>query len=279
VRTVALDFLPLALAVDARAGRAFAVGPAVPNAQTALRVGDVDAALLLSEFDTGSGALLRTSPRWCGASALAVDGRSGRLFVSCASDDTVRVVDTRSGVVLRTVTLAATPSGLAVDERRGRLYVVSGAGTLSLRDARTGTLLATQQVDPSADLGPPLPVALAVDERRDRVYLTTWGPLAPGPQGPTPRGNGTLYALDALTGAVLRRIAVGVAPQAVAVEEGSGRVVVVNRGGVVIHTADGWGELWIGRLRSWLPWLGRYSAPAPTLTDVPGSVSVIAAGT
>jgi DNA-binding beta-propeller fold protein YncE len=191
----------------------------------------------------------------------------------------VRVLDARTGAPLSTVKLQAAPTALAVDERRGRVYVVSAAtGTLSLLDARSGALLAARRIDPFASAAYAATDALAVDEARDRLYLTTWGPMERGPGGLALRGNGTLNVLDARTGALRRRIAVGVAPQAVAVEEGSGLVMVANRGGVVVHTSDGWGATWIGRLRAWLPWLGRFTTPAPSLSRVPGSVSVIDIG-
>jgi hypothetical protein len=81
--------------------------------------------------------------------------------------------------------------------------------------------------------------------------------------------------LDARTGTVRRHIAVGVAPRAVGVDERSGQVVVVNGGGEVLRAPADWGALWLGRLRQWLPWLGRGAAPQPTTEHVPGSVSLI----
>lgn len=176
----------------------------------------------------------------------------------------------------QTMPLGTSPDAVALDPRFGVAFVASAsAGTVSLLDARSGTLLATRRVDPFASSVYTLPDALAVDAARDRVYLSTYGPLAPGPRGLTLRGNGLLYVLDARTGATLRRIAVGVAPQAVAVEAGSGLVVVVNGGGEVVHRADGWAAAWLERLRSWVPWLRRLPALAPSFSRVPGSVSVL----
>jgi DNA-binding beta-propeller fold protein YncE len=276
LRTIPLGLLHMALAVDARTARAFVVGPAGAALSFS---GDGEMAGLLSVLDTASGKLIRRPQVGSGPSAIAVDPRTGRVFVACAGDDTVWVLDARSGALVRTITLDVAPTALAVDARRGRVYVASAAtGMLSLVDAASGMLLSTLRIDPFASLAYTLPDALAVDEARDRVYLSTPGPLEQGPSGLALRGSGTLYVLDAITGAVLRRIAVGVFPQAVVVEESSGRVVVVNRGGAVMRTPDGWGEQWMGRLRAWLLGLGRFTTPAPSLTHVPGSVSVIAAG-
>lgn len=70
------------------------------------------------------------------------------------------------------------------------------------------------------------------------------------------------------------RSTLGVAPMAISVEEASGRILVVNGGGVVAHLSAGWDRP-LGRLRAWLPWLHRIAAPGPSLSVVPGSVSEI----
>jgi hypothetical protein len=84
--------------------------------------------------------------------------------------------------------------------------------------------------------------------------------------------------LDARTGAVLYRIAVGVAPQAIAEEESSERVVVVNRGGAVVHPADDWLAQGARRLQARLPWLERLAPRPPSNYHAPGSVSLITLG-
>jgi YVTN family beta-propeller protein len=227
-------------------------------------------------LDTRTGALLRTLPLAGEPDTLVVDERTARVFVANRGAGMVSVLDAHDGTLLRTVTIGGQPTALAVDERRGRVYVVDGgAGTLSLLDAHSGRLLCTVPVDPTPNPDYALPDALAVDAARDRVYLSTWGPLAQGPGGLTLGGPGTLWVLDARTGTVRRRLTVGVAPQAVAVDERSGRVVVVNGGGV-IRAPQSWLTAWTQQARAWLPWLGRVAPAPPTPACVPGSVSVIA---
>ena len=51
-----------------------------------------------------------------------------------------------------------------------------------------------------------------------------------------------MSVLDARSGVVLRTVVVGVAPIAVAVDERSGRAVVVNAGGPV-RIPDTWGQV------------------------------------
>jgi YVTN family beta-propeller protein len=247
LRTVFVDFAPVALAVDAPADRVFVL-------QAITQQGNVSGRSRLSVLDARSGALLRTVTIGSARSSLAVDERAGRVFVANADDGRVSVLDAHDGTLRRTVTVGPQPTTLAVDERRGRVYVVNaGDGTLSLLDARSGTLLHTVHVDPTPSLDYPLPDALAVDAARDHDVL------------------------DARTGALRQRITVGVAPQAVAVEEGSGCVVVVNRGDAVVHPADDWLAQGVRRLRMWLPWpwLGWIAPRLPDVSRVPGSMDVI----
>lgn len=132
-------------------------------------------------------------------------------------DDTVSVLDSHTGRVLRTVRVGDAPVALAVDTRRRQVFVVSaGDGTLSVLEARTGRVLQTLRLDRGADALVADPYALAVDAARDRVYVTARGWLAPSG---VYEGCGTLYVLEARSGAELQTISVGVAPLAVAVAE------------------------------------------------------------
>jgi len=109
---------------------------------------------------------------------------------------------------------------------------------------------------------------------RDRVYVTTWGGLD---RAGVPTGNGRLSILDARTGAVRHVIAVGVAPRAVAVEAGGGRIVVVDGGGTV-HRPQSWTDQWTRQVEAWLPWLDRTASRPADVSPVPGDVRVIDIG-
>lgn len=176
-------------------------------------------------------------------------------------------------MLLRTVRVGGMPTTLAVDERRGRVVVVNaGDGTVRTLDASTGRLLWTR-LDGGVSSPPwrgavPTPDALAVDAVRARVYVTRWGPLD---RVGRPLGNGRLAILDARTGRLLQTLAVGIAPLAVAVEAGSGRVVVVNGGGVM-RVSQGWLEQGAQQMSGWVPWLVPQESHA---VAVPGSIDVI----
>lgn len=80
-----------------------------------------------------------------------------------------------------------------------------------------------------------------------------------------------MAVLDLRDGAILRRIAVGVAPGVVAVDSRAGRALVLNASGFValpISHARDWLPAW---LRGRLPW----AAPGPAVRSVPSSVTVL----
>jgi YVTN family beta-propeller protein len=132
-------------------------------------------------LDISTGALLGTTPVGRAPQALAVDGRTGRVFVVNMGDGTVSVLDARSGAFLRTVTVGANPSAVAVDERSGRLFVAlagatnsdgvfMNAGSVRVLDARSGSILHTVALGPD-------PTAIAVDETTGRVFVASAGGL------------------------------------------------------------------------------------------------------
>ena len=76
---------------------------------------------------------------------LAVDGRTGRVFVANRDDNTVSVLVATSGAVLRTIAVGPRPSALAVDEQTGRVFVVDPfySGVISVLDATSGRIRRT----------------------------------------------------------------------------------------------------------------------------------------
>jgi YVTN family beta-propeller protein len=148
LRTVALGQRPTALSVDEAAGRVFTlnsarIDPAVPYAASA--------STSVSVLDARSGALLRTVVPGALPSALAVDERSGHVFVTNSGDDTVSVLDARSGVMLRRVGLDGVPQALAVDAPAQRVFVGTNGppGRLLVLDSWTGRRLHSVVVGPS----------------------------------------------------------------------------------------------------------------------------------
>ncbi len=180
-------------------------------------------------FDLAREQLLRTVVVGRGAAfaplSLALDPYTHRLFVADRMDDSVpspvQLLDSRSGVLLRIVRAGHTVTALAVDERVGHVFVANGGdASVSMLDARTGAPLRTTSVGI-------VPVALAVDGRGARAFAIGW-PTQPALPGPL-SGAGWISMLDTHSGALLRVVAVGHAPSAVATDPTTGRAFVPNR--------------------------------------------------
>jgi len=124
-----------ALAVDEQTGRVFVANDNNFRVNGGVSVLDGSVSIL----DATSGRFLRGVTVGMLPVAVAVDARSGRVFVANKGpvdsnlvplgNGTVSVLDARSGAVLRTVPVGTYPAALAVDERAGRAFVVNASGT------------------------------------------------------------------------------------------------------------------------------------------------------
>jgi len=204
LRTIPMGITPSAVAGDERTERAFIVDPgsntvfmldtrsgAVVGARSMLVTPasvtvDVttDQAFVTTDspfvdvLDARSGALVRTLVVRASGGPLAVDGRSGHVFVLDSGGASVAMLDRQSGLVLRTIPVGQFPLAVALDARRGRVYVVSrdsassfnptDTGSVSVIDTRMGAVLRTIPVGVD-------PVAVAVDVDSGRVFVVTRG--------------------------------------------------------------------------------------------------------
>src|SRR5205085_5878872 len=171
---------------------------------------------IVTVLDAANGQRLRTVAVGAGASAITVQQPTGHVFVANEDDNSVSMLDARSGRVLRTLGVGAAPVALASDKRSGRVFVVNegqynngfpiGSGSISVLDARTGTVLRTVAVGSGAH-------ALAIDERHGHIFVANGG-------------TDTVSMLDARSGRILRTTRVGIAPLALAMNGRTGRLVV-----------------------------------------------------
>ena len=96
-------------------------------------------------IDTRNGRLLGTLTVGCPPTAVAVDNRRGRVWVTCtgAVDSAgiplgpgrVSVLDARRGTILWSGATGVAPVALAVDEQTGQAVVVNAGGSVHVRDA------------------------------------------------------------------------------------------------------------------------------------------------
>ncbi len=278
---------PHSMAVDARAGRAFVVN----SGDGSVSVLDTRRAVVLGAVHLAGDFAL---------SGVAVDERAGRVFVgdTGGAAGLVHVLDAHLGAdphaatrgAARATTIRPYATGsyaagsyaagsyaagsylssldrmdhMVVDSTPvtgtpdGRVFATNGAG-LSVLDARGGQILRTIPVRGAAS-------AVAVDQSRHRVYVTS----IDGVDGNgSPAGPGRLTVLDELDGRVLRTVDAGMTPRAVAVDAGTGHVVVVDEGG----------SMAIPNAWAWVPQAIRQRVPflnSPVRTRaVPAGISVL----
>lgn len=262
LRNAVVGSTPMAVAVDDQTNRVYVANTSDDS---------------VSVLDARTGAMLVTDLVARYPFDVAVDTLHGRVVIAsggvgacgatpCGSG--LDVLDARSGAVIRIQRLNTSPMAVAVDGVTGRIFLLNSADNdynvgvgisgISVLDERSGALVRVIALPPDPNLA-----VIAVDERRGRDYIAAQGASTATDAF---MGSGRLYVLDARSGALLRAIGVVVARVAVAVDERSGHVFVLNAGGTE-RVADPWG---------WAPsWLRRV-LPRPTATRVvPLSVSVL----
>jgi hypothetical protein len=100
-------------------------------------------------------------PGSIGVGPLAIDGKSGRLYVPM--EEGVGIVSLSTGKVVRTIPFPAAERSLGVDSRAGRLYVASGTdchagGTGSLTILDTGSTKSVGTAEMSCTIAGPVTV-------------------------------------------------------------------------------------------------------------------------
>jgi len=246
------------LAIDERTGRVFGVNVLSDD---------------VSVLDARSGVLLATTLVSPHPLAIAVDERTDHVFVTSNAipaggpggwTGQVDMLDARTGALIYTAHVGVLPYAIATDARSGRVFVAnSGSDSVSVLDARSGRVLRTVAVGRD-------PAAIAVDARAGRVFVANLNGSFPLVPQQDLLGPGSVAVLDARDGAVVHMVAVGVDPAVMRVDERTGRVFVLNKGGEV-PVLDRWG--WVpGWLRSNVPFLPQHTAQT---RRIPGSVSVL----
>ncbi len=245
--TVPVGRYPSITAVDAKTGLAIVVNRGGP--QFVLRTARGQSFLSLtpglsipaniSVIDLRDGTLLRTLTIGSGLSmsGILIDERTHRAFVAGTGGRTgsVLVLDTTTGTLMGTTTLRGGAAVAGIDTVSGRVVEASyTAGIASVLDARSGRVVRVDAIDQGAS-------RVLIDERTHRAFVES----LPGGYGT--RIPGTIAVIDTTSGALLRRVAVGLSPDGMAVAPVEGRVYVLNaqdgtvsvldaRGGAVLRT-------------------------------------------
>jgi len=250
-RTVTVGVNPVALVADAASGHIFVLSSGYGNF-----AGEI------SVLDARTGRVVHTTALGHVAFRMAVDGRARRLFVSNDINGGLDVLDTRTGRRLGIVPVGL-EAGVVVDERTGRAFVSEWqTNKVATLDARTGRILRKTPTGVGPGVG-------VVDERTGRVFVSYDGGSrgAPGISVLDARSGalvgtigglagqlfvnnrtgsvyvaqpGALRILDGHTGAPRRTLALGSrAYPSIAVDERTGRLLVVDALGGVVRVLDG----------------------------------------
>ncbi|GFZ84656.1 hypothetical protein GCM10008018_33270 [Paenibacillus marchantiophytorum] len=100
-----------------------------------------------------------------GATYLAVNSATNRIYVTNFRDATVSVMDGQTNRVLTSVPVGQRPFGLGIDPKRNRIYVANLGGTISIIDGSSNRVVQTLKVGGA-------PALVSVNERTNRIYVT-----------------------------------------------------------------------------------------------------------
>jgi YVTN family beta-propeller protein len=130
---------------------------------------------ILSVFDGVGDTLIATIPVGSGASSVAANPRTGKVYVSNSADGTVTIIDGVSRSVITTIPVATNTGGIAIDTATNLVYVgslINVAGTdvpfLSKIDGSTDAVIATDTVRLR---GASAPGAIAVNAANGRAFV------------------------------------------------------------------------------------------------------------
>lgn len=143
-------------------------------------------AVAVVPVDTLPAGALRTVTVGAFPTALAVDARTGHLFVvnngHVNQPGSVSILDVATGRLLRTVTVGSDPTALTVDARHGHVFVTNlgsaTTGMLDVLDARSARVVSTLTLRPSASARGAISTAL--DGVAGRLVVAVTSRRGPG---------------------------------------------------------------------------------------------------
>jgi YVTN family beta-propeller protein len=191
-----------AVAVDPRTNRVYAAS---------------SASLTVSVVDGDSKQVRATVPMPSRPQSIAVNQRTGRVYVGTA-EATVVVIDGDSASVVASVPIGSRPSGLAINHRTDRVYVATSERALAVIDGPTNRVVGTVALEDR-------PWGVAVVPETDRVYVTS-------------QEGGSLSVVDGTAQRVVARLAIGSRPCGVATNPRAKRVYVTSQDGGTVAIVD-----------------------------------------
>lgn len=290
------------------AGGVVAIGVDTWTRRIVIASSNHTSAAYISLLDAMTGRMLRrvSIPREPGP--IAVDEATGHAFVVVDSANgitptgQVYMLDMHTGSVMHVVSLGHAPEDVAVDDKAGRVFVTTqgtsrlvtftfptqggvspsggsiwmptGKGNVYMADTQTGKVLRIITVGVA-------PRSVLADARHRHVFVLNAG----SSDDHETNGSSTVIVrapltapasvsvLDATSGTVLRTNTLNTSPQAMRLDELTGRILIINHGSLMpVPVSDPWAWVPLG-LRHLLPML-----PPPPRSHthiVPGSLSIL----
>lgn len=150
--------------------------------------------------------------------AVAIDPRTGRIYVTNSGSLSVTVLEGSTRDVVATVTLASRPWNIALNQRTGRVYVTTAESAVTVIDTTTNTVTATVPL-------PSRPWGIAINHRANRVYVAT--------------SDASVAVIDGERDAVTASIPVPARPWAVSVIPDTNRIYVTSQESRTLSVIDG----------------------------------------
>lgn len=174
-------------------------------------VGTREAASEFWIIDGATNELLRKVPvETDTVTGIALDPAGNRIFATGQGANEIAVVDLASGAtVAKWPAGGESPTNAEYDAATQRLFVANQGGTLTVIDAKDGSLIKSIPTGEGS-------LDVKLDSDNPRVYVSN-------------RGAGTLSVVDTETYEVVAHLPTGTLPQTIAVDDAGGRVFVSNK--------------------------------------------------
>lgn len=214
LHTTTVGLRPSAMVVDQNTGRVFVT--VIGFRGTNVYPNDPSHGQLRI-LDARSGALRHTARVGAAPDEIAVDDRTGRVFV--VSGASVSTLDAATGQLLRTVRMVGLGGGQSVVAQQvGHVFVtIYEPSSVAMFDATTGCPIRALRVGDHPD-------SIAVDEQTERVFVADQ----------TSAVVNDVNVLDARSGALLRTTAVGFGLSTIIVDDRTQRIFILDLNGIAM---------------------------------------------
>ena len=230
IGNISLTYAPMAILYDSLNGYLYVACGQIPG--------------MIAVIDLASDSIVKNITVGDGPWGIALDNKTGNLFVSDWGNEDVSVINGTSNVLVSTIHVGASPEGIAFDSGNGNIYVVnSGQNNVMAINGTDNKVSATIPVGIS-------PIGIAFDDSNGDLYVTDGGP----PPG--------VNVINGMNNTVIGFLRVGETPDGVIYDAKYRNVYVGNDGTDSVSVVDGDTNTVIGSIPlAWNPtWIANGGA-------------------